>query len=328
MRSVTNRAVTCAAALALGGTCALGQIPPPSAVPGKEYSNHQDEDATGGADFLQNIWWDGNGAASDAWDYSGSGQILPPPFPPDQPIPEDPDQVDALANERDFLYQPLVNGRVPMLLSFTGERDIWSHNTSGSTSLWAQGAVDINPQSPPDDVDGLEIYDSSVEQHDGQGGFDANHYSIIGDHLPSGTPGVSVFFYDPFNHSSAPYIMHTPLLSAVPALVPDLSIADVDALMVDDLQGNATWDPGDSITFSLRPNGPLDGGEIFVWTNGGTVQYLVHGGRVWDTANPVGSLFGVNTEDVNALEAVIPAPGTGALVLLATGLAVARPRRR
>jgi len=327
MPHFTTRLLSTVAACAIAGG-AFAQIPAPSAIPGKEYSNHQDEDATGTGDFLQNIWWDGLGVAADAWDYSGSGMILPPPFPPDQPIPEDPDQVDALANEQDFLYRPFIAGQTPMLVSFTGEPNIWSHDLSGNSALWASGPAQINAMSPPDDVDALEIYDRAFDQHDGLSGFDANHYSISGDHLPAGTPGVSVFFYDPNAHASSPYIFHNQLLAAVQNLVPGLAIADIDALMVDDVLGNAIWEIGDSVAFSLRPNGLLDGGEIFVWTNGGAVQYLMQGGRIWDTANPVGAIFGVNTEDINALEAIIPAPGPIGLFLIAGAGATLRRRLR
>ncbi len=83
--------------------------------------------------------------------------------------------------------------------------------------------------------------------------------------------------------------------------------------------GHTVWDGGDWIIFSLRPVGALDGGELFVWQNGLTMVYLQHGGRTWNTLNPVGLIFNANTENIDGLEAVtfIPEPESLLLVLIA-----------
>ena len=104
---------------------------------------------------------------------------------------------------------------------------------------------------------------------------------------------------------------------------------DIDAVVVrvEDIEGDMTWGAGDTIMFSLWPAGTFDGGEIWVWRNGSAPQFLAHGGRVWDTPNPVGSIFGVNTENINALEAIpVPEPLTISLLIAAIlGLFAVRP---
>ena len=115
MRSTIVMAVVCVVGLGIASTnlLAVVPIPPPSAVPGKEYSNHVDENALGVGDYLQNIHWDGLGGATDTFDYTGSDQ---PPWN----APQDPDMVDALANHQDYLYQPVISNQVPFLTSFSG----------------------------------------------------------------------------------------------------------------------------------------------------------------------------------------------------------------
>ena len=299
----------CAAMVQSVCPMALAQVPPPTAVSGKEYSNHTDEDALGNGDFLQNIAWDGFGGATDTFDYSNSG---PPPF--------DPDQVDALANEQDLFFHEVRQGLVPFVTSFGGIGDIYSHTPAGAAALWASGPMDINQGAPPDDVDGLEVWGPSDQD-------DANHYSIIGDPIAPVPPGgilpISVYSYDPNSDTSFPYIFHFEVQQALGVSFE----VDVDALMVFDEAGNFEWEPGDWIIFSLWPVGPFDGGEIWVWQNGLPAQFLVHGGVVWNTPNPVGAIFNVPTENINAFEAV-PEPGTLVLLVLgAFGLA-GRNRRK
>ena len=288
------------------GAVAVAQVFPVAAVSGKEYSNHQDEDALGGGDFLQNIEWDGVGGANDAFDYSTSG---PPPL--------DPDQVDALANVQDLLFHQVRQGQVPFVASFGGIGDIYFHDTVGATGVWANGPTQINSTAPPDDVDGLEVW----------GPVDANRYSIIGDSIlpnpPGGIPAISVYWYDVNSDTSGEYIEHLEVLAAL-GISPGDSVADnidIDALMTFDINGDTSWDPGDWIIFSLWPNAVHDGGEIWVWQNGGPAQFLVHGGRTWNTPNPVATIFGVGSENINAFEAVLPIPEPSSLMLALISLA-------
>ena len=302
------RGALLASPIVVSSIASAGVILPPSLVPGKEYSNHMDETAGGLADFLQNIAWDGLGGAVDTFDYSGSGR---PILPGGDPEPMDPDMVDALANNNDFLFDPVRMSAVPFVVSFGGIGDIYFHDTAGATGIWALGPVDINAGSPPDDVDGLELWGSPDMD-------DADRFSIIGDSLGGGT---AIFTYVPGAHNSSPYLTHAALAAAIGVG----HTVDIDALMVADRDGDGVWSAPDSIIFSLWPDATHDGGEIWTWDFGGLPSFLVHGGTVWDTANPVGATFGVATENINAFEA-IPAPGT--LALLGLGGLFLRRRRR
>lgn len=284
------------ALVVIGWASSAAALPPPSAVPGKEYSDNVDVDQFQANDPLQNLYWDGLGGNVDAFDYSLSG-----------PPPQDPDQVDALANHLDYLFNPLLANQVSMVVSLENENFLRNHNPTGSVGIWAT-ANDIRSPGNPVEVDAVELW----------GGVDADHYSYIGDPiLPNppggGFPAVSVFYYD--GVTSSPYILYTQLFNQLTGFGLDVPSIDVDALMVQDVTQVGVWETGDTIIFSLRPTGTLDGGELFVWTNGQPIQYLVHGGRTWDTANPVALIFGSNTENIDALEAV-PEPATAGMLLV------------
>jgi hypothetical protein len=299
-------------------------------VPGKEYSDDVDVDLFQVNDPLQNLSWDGLGGNTNAFDYSGSG-----------PPPEDPDQVDALANEQDYLFFQLLNNQAAMVVSLQQENFLRNHNPNSTVGIWAtaQQLRNMAPGGQPAEVDAVELWgDPSSPQHDGSGGIDSNHYSYIGDSIPpvppgGGFPPVSIFYYDPANHVSKPYILHDPLRDALnQSFGFGVNQIDVDGLMVYDIAGNTVWDLGDWIIFSLRPvtGGVfLDGGELFVWRNGQPMTYLQHGGRTWDTLNSVALIFNANTENIDALEAVpfIPEPGSLLLALTAAAMLAVRRRR-
>ncbi len=215
---------------------AQAQLPPPASVPGKEYSDDVDVDQIKANDPLRNLGWDGLGGNTNAFDYSGSG-----------PPPVDPDQVDALANEQDYLFFPLLSNRAAMIVSLGQENFLRNHNPNGAVGIWAtaQQIRNMAPGGQPNEVDAVELWgDPSSPQHDGSGGFDSNHYSYFGDPIPpvppgGGFPPVSIFHYDPFGHVSKPYINHDPLRDALnQSFQLDLSRIDVDALMVHDVAGN------------------------------------------------------------------------------------------
>lgn len=289
-----------AAPFALGATGVISPIN----VPGKEYSNNPDETAGGAFDPLQNIAWDGTGNAWDTFDYSGSAG--------NNYRPSDNDQVDALANIQDLYYWEVVDDKVPLLTSFQADGNIY-YQTAGvdTTNTWANPAT-INATAPPADVDGLEVWGPKVYPADTGGpgiGDDANMFSLIGD--PGGT---SVFYYNPIAHTVSPYITRAQIAGAIGAEGP----VDLDAMMVFDQEKDDYFAPGDSIMFSINAVGPYDGGEVWVWTLGKPAAFLTHGGEAWNTAHKVGADFRVQTEEINALEAVIPEPGT--LLLLGSGL--------
>ena len=291
----------------------------PVSVPGKEYSNYFDETFAGAPDPLQVIWWDGTGQSADTFDYSGAMQ----PYSLVELFSGG--QVDALANSGDAFFHEVTNDQVPLLASFHAHSSIHyteplvaAHGAPPLVGVWANPSM-INTAPPPlevDDVDGLEIWGPA-----GPGGDDADRFSLSYD-IP-GNPGgarVSVWSYNPALDEATPFIFADEIAGAIG--YPDLADhIDLDAMM--------TF--GDDIMFSIRPIGPFDGGEIWVWTKGaGLAAFLVHGGEVWDTAHSVTGHFsgyGITVdENINALEA-IPEPTTICLLGLG-GLGLLRRKRR
>jgi hypothetical protein len=285
----------------------------PSQVPGKEYSNHPDETFNDKANPLSNIAWDGLGGSWNTFDYSGSNaQFI------------ENDNVDALANIQDHLFWEVTHDTCEMLVSFEdttglkGNGNIHYQDAGVNvTGVWATPATIASPKSP-DDVDGLEVWGPEVSPGIGD---DANMFSLIAD--PYGT---AVYYYDSVNHVSFPYITQFQIQCAIDTE----ELVDLDAMMIYDVDGDDQFGTGDSIMFSVHETisagGAYDGGEIWVWTCGAPAQFLVHGGVVWNTAHTVGADFGVQTEEVNALEAV-PEPPTLGLLLIGGGLALMRRRQ-
>lgn len=279
-------------------------LPTVSQVVGKSYSHHPDTDAAGLLDPLQNIWFDGTGGTQDALDYSGSnGQF------------QTTDGVDALANSQDAYFWDLANDKVPLLVSFAGRGDI-EYQMAGAdvTGVWAT-PVQINSSSTPIDVDGLEVWAGTCAAEPPPLAHDTNMFSLTGDPY-----GWSVYRYNPVTQTSTGYIPSAQIGAAI-ALG---GMPDLDALMVWDSQDNGVWDAGDSIIFSIQPQGPFDGGEIWLWQYGQFASFITHGGERWDTAHPVGLHFGHGIENVSAIEAVsIPEPTCLCLLALG-GLALLR----
>jgi len=284
-------------------------IPPPTAVPGKEYSDNQntfDHDFAGAVDMLQNVWWDGTGNAADTFDYSGSGV-------------SDSAQVDALANSRDCFFGDVINDRVPLLVSGAGIQDIrYQTPVVDVTGVWAT-KPQINPNLQAD-LDALEVWGPEGEP-DGPAIDDANMFSLAGD-----PGGVAVYRYSSLLHASAAYVT-TAMLQAAIETVEEI---DLDALMVCDELDDDQFGPGDSMMFSidetLSGGGVFDGGEVWVWHFGALAQFLVHGGEVWNTAHTVSLDFNMGAENIVALEAV-PEPTTIALLAMGCVMALARKRR-
>ena len=200
--------------------------------------------------------------------------------------------LDALANEYDLMQSGVILNADDLLISFVGDPvgDAVHYETPTGVVGVAYTQVDFcnpNPAGNLDDVDGLDMW---------QGPW---NYSEVGD--PGGT---SVW-----NGSmGGPFITHAEIVLAVQNLGytgPD-SIVDVDGLMVGDWNGTGYWDQDDVVLFSIRdtrPAGNFDGGELIVMNPTALASFLNHGGHVWDTAFPVAATFGVNTEDIDAIEA-------------------------
>ena len=258
-----------------------------------EFSTDPDVDTSGNPDPQQVLYsrW---GLVYNAFDF-GDG-----------------DDVDALANGKDALFQDLIQNRAKLLVSFQNDPGwrnpppdyiaIFMEFTWGYVvPLCAQRHIDINGVHLPNDgtreLDGLEAWGQPTD-------FDADHYSLIGD---PGNPKVSVFYYDPITTISTPYVYHSVIVAAVVALGyegPE-ELVDLDALMVWDEPPVSTWSAGDEIIFSIRAAGNWDGGEIVHMSYSKGAQFLNHGKHLWNTDFTVAYHFQLNppTEEVDAIEA-------------------------
>lgn len=288
-------------------------IPSPTQVPGKEYTDDFDKNTVPALDPYQVIAWDGVGGVMDSFDYSGTG-VPGVPGPPSV----DEVNVDALANNRDALFHSVIANTSALLFSVTGDNNIYFESIVGGGGIWA---------TPPQidhhgvtDVDALEVWGPEAQD-------DSNRFSLTVD--PGGT---AIWAFTPPGGPSVPFVTTAQISAAIGLVIPPgyqlLNQVDVDGLM--------TFD--ENILFSIRPldaapimPGPpiinlFDGGEIWVWNSVNPAVFLNHGGHLWNTAFNVKGTFGVQNENVNALEAVsTPEPGTvtllcvGVLVMLAYG---------
>ncbi len=228
-------------------------------------------------------------------------------------------EVDALANSRDEGFQGIVAGTGYLIVSLnSGSSTDPSVVTepislfySGPTSafaengVWADHDINLNDDSAAGNLDGVNLYGG------GDVGSHANKISFAGD-----DSGVSVYNYFEADDNATEYISRNEIFSVVSGLegLGALSVTDidVDALMVWDTQGSmASWNDGDEILFSLAPvpGKGFFGNAIVHYTKGVSVEFLTHGGVVWDTTLPVATLFGSGAMDIDALEMAFPSNG-------------------
>ncbi len=315
-------------------------IPPPPVVSGKEMSTHTpgtwgtggDRSASGALDAEQNIAWDGIGGTADTFDYTGS-----------RANDTQDREVDALANSGDILYFDVIGNRAALLFSVDDDPNIYSESIFGAGGVWADQSIstpdgtlgsDIDDMNPILDTDGLEVWGL-----DGPAGDDANNYSLESSSgpipytaVPSGAALVFGGVPDPLSVSvwsftagvSTPNWTTTEIATIV-SLATGIQLSQLDDINLD---GMMTFDP-DDIMFTIDPilaiggSTLLDGGEIFVGTRGAAGiagSFLSHGGHLWDTAFDVMGTFGLQHENVNALEAVaVSEPAS--LALMGLGLA-------
>jgi hypothetical protein len=245
--------------------------------------------------------------------------------------------IDAQSQIRDVMYREVVDDRVPLIVSTSfdqmlgGNVALAAERPSGAVQSFATSTQIVNHPhigGQLRDIDSVDLWGREEQPH-------AAFYS---------------FRDDPFNTSVytlqvlAPGFLQ-PYLSTgqIAGAIGNTNLApliDVDGLMVHDV-GTATnpfdgtFGPGDSVMFSIAPipnpeGGDFyDGGEIWVWNFGAPAQFLKHGGHLWDTAFNVGGTFGVQTENIDALEAVsVPEPAVTALLLVGlTCLSMIRRKR-
>lgn len=258
----------------------------PFSVGGKEYSHDSDSTTIGAGAFSpppfdaeQIIAWDGIGGTIDVTDYTGTRPI----YTPD-------DEIDAIANRRDFAYVevkteiahlvfsiddmsfaypggvggPAVAVPVPSTgpiltpvgpIGGAGEISFELGTAFGAlpstVGTWAI-QPDINGMPFPDDIDGTEVWGPEPPL------ADADKYSLDMDIASGILPGGAVSVW---NGSGTPYISHAAIVGAVVSLLgPDVDpdLINLDALMVQDVAGDpdrfddGIAGPGDEIIFSIR----------------------------------------------------------------------------
>lgn len=223
----------------LGTPMAGPGIAPPKLVYGKEYSHDRDMSTFGPPDDPQQvIAWDGSGGVADTIDYSGTR----PNWDQDQ-------QVDAIANSRDSLFNPLRRDAAHLIFShdnviatydFGGGLGLSPVPSGGPVGLsngnriggagevsvevgagfgppatqdvWAK-QPEVNGMPFPRDVDGLEVWGREPQQPQDEGVpvvGDADKYSLDID-FPS---EVSIW-----NASGSAYLSHADVVMAVTSLL-------------------------------------------------------------------------------------------------------------
>ena len=290
----------------------LDGLPAPPNVPGKEFlhrdlmlgTNH--DDLTLPAPFPgMSLRWDGLGGTQN-------GIVFP--F-----------NSDAIAAERDLLFTDVLADQVPIVVAVQGSNNIWYHRSSasptpGAVGLWATPRV-IDRSTPNLGLDDFALIPSQLYGIELWGPEAAPDGLIGSPDTPGGNQVVNALgvpIHSAFALSDA--IRRGPAGGQILDFASFAADLNLDAMMFFD----------EAIIFSIAPSAfaTFDGGELFVWdgTALGAATFLSHGGRVWDTANDVSSLFGF--ENIVGLEAVaIPEPATLALLAVGSGLLLRRRRR-
>jgi len=301
-------------------------VPDPKRVPGKDYTDSLDMTHTTTPHTVRRSQlgqWDGQGGARDGqWLAEGDSQFAEY-------------NVDAHSQIRDVLFDAVVNDRVPLIVSATGDNllgndtALAAERPSGAAETFATRQQVVNHPHAGGvlrDIDSVDLWGGE----DGHASFfsfgtDPNNTSVYANFL-AGVPNVQ------------PYLSKNDIANAIgdPNIAPQI---DVDGLMVRDVGtgGNpfdGEFNAGDAILFSIapvvEPSGALryDGGEIWVWEHGQMAQFLQHGGHAWDTTFDVAGLLGTQTQNIDALEAVGAVPEPGSLALLLSGAVASITLRR
>jgi hypothetical protein len=308
------------------------QVPGPKLVPGKDFSDVRDRNAAGVPDPEQVVAWDGSGGVRDSFDYSGTR-----PAPLNQDI-----EVDGLAAGGDALYSAVIANQAALLFSVETDPFILFERETGLPAspagfgVWATPA-DIDAMNPPLDTDALEVWG-------GDNADDADRYSLAGDPALPGTGKIAIWAYTPAAGPSAPHTLTTDLAAAMDKQYFGVGLGGpLWSQLVEKMDVDAIMTFGPEVLFSIRPlvlspfsppAGPVlpdfDGGEIFVYTPGAPTKFLDHGGHLWDTLFNVRGTFGLNNENIDALEAVatVPEPACVALLLMAIVAAPSFRRKR
>ena len=298
----------------------IDAVPPIARIPGKEYTDALDMTHVPSPHAVQPTQigqFDGVGGAQDGLrlsDYATNVGGF---------------HIDAQSQVRDVLFEEARDNQVSLVVSTSfdqmlgGGIALAAERPSGAVQPFASSSQIVShPHAGGQlrDIDSLDLWGPEGQPH-------AAFYSFRDD--PNNT---SIYTLQALAAGFLqPYLTRGEIAGAIgnTGLTPFI---DVDALMVHDVGTNFTpfdghFGPGDSVMFSIAPipnpeGGDFyDGGEVWVWNHGQPAQFLNHGGHLWNTAFNVGAALGVQTENIDALEAVgIPEPGTMVLALCASSL--------
>jgi len=275
----------------------------PANTLGIEFSDLSDRNAMGVPDSEQNVNTNGTGATANGLDFSNS-----------RATDDNDRQVDALANSGDAYYNDVTNNSADLLFSVSGDTDAYFHSVTGNSGTWAIPSM-FDSSIGITDLDGLEVWGPSFPQSD------AWRYSVERDEATNEVGDfvgdfVSVWEYDMGTGESSALFTVEDIANAINLDSFYQAFLDVDAMM----------SFGNEIMFSLAPiDAVLDGGEIWVWdgVDGNLANFLIHGGNIWDTSFDITGTFGINSENINALEAVPtarPVPEPGTIFLMGLGI--------
>lgn len=277
----------------------------PVVHPGKEYMWETNRNADGSVNPGQVIAWDGAGGRVNSQINYGNVQA------------------DALANHLDAYYKEVISNRTAVLYSERTdavwgrakdtEFPVYYETAGGARGGWAsrqqvnQDWLALESRGEYLNLVGLEVWGVNDPLHD-----DSDMFSVTGDTTIAGVGGIEYSVYSYVGGGTiSGYITRAELAASI-GVATDL--VDLDAMMVQDTNGDYIWNAGDSILFSLMPSavGPFTVGDAaYVWNFGDAkATYLNHGGHEWKDG-----WLGTN---VDALEAAVPEPTS--LALLGLGL--------
>lgn len=260
--------------------------------------------------------WDGIGGARDGV-YLGDSDSFFGEF-----------NIDAQSQVNDALFDAVIDNRAPLIVStsFDGmlgnDTSLAAERSSGAVETFATRRQVVDHGH----VGGLLRDIDSVDLWGTENADAAGFYSLQSD--PNNVAVYSRLILGP--GGVQPYLTKTQIANAIedPNIAPAI---DVDGLMVRDVGTglnpfDGEFNDGDAILFSIAPifdaTGAVryDGGEIWVWEFGQPARYLEHGGHKWDTAFDVAGTFGVNTQNIDAIEAAGSIPEPTSVALLVGGL--------
>lgn len=211
-------------------------------------------------------------------------------------------EIDALASQENAFFSALTKNQAHLLISFGGDSNhkcVYYQTPEGRRGVkWAHWEFSnygypLYHDPNLEDVDALEVY--------GQ----PKYFSLKGDPWFPGAPPWKTSVASVKDGVCTTFVSRDEVGAQISMLgfVGNPDDVDVDGLVVQDHGEVGVWDDPDTIIFSITAAGNWDGGEIVVMPNSTASSFLTHGGKTWNTGFNVKNAFGVNTEEVDAIEA-------------------------